>query len=424
MNRLAHRRIILGVCGSIAAYKSVLLLRGLQREGAQVRVVLTEAARRFVQPLTFSTLAQCPVLTELWDTGADWTAHVAWAEWAELLVVAPCTAQTLAKLAAGACDNFLTALYLSARCPVVLAPAMDREMYRHPATRRNLAQLAADGCTLIEPDSGFLSSGLEGQGRMPEPADLVEQLVRIFNNQAETDQDSVYGKMQSETASEAVAAGRLAGKKVLVTAGPTREAIDPVRYLSNHSTGKMGIALAAAATAAGAETTLLLGPTDVPPPREVRTLRFTSAADLETLLAAEWPAHDLLIMTAAVADYTPAQPASHKLKKNTDTLTLHLRPTPDLLAAAAAARQPHQRVVGFALETDEAETNARRKLAAKQLDAIVLNSLADGGAGFGHDTNRVTVFDRQGGRRDFPLQAKTELAHHLIDYLADRCFDS
>ena len=414
MNRLAHRRIILGVCGSIAAYKAVLILRGLQQEGAEVRVVLTEAARRFVQPLTFSTLAHTPALTDLWDTGTDWTAHVAWAEWAELLLVAPCTAQTLAKFATGACDNFLTALYLSARCPVLLAPAMDLEMYRHPATRRNLAQLTADGCTLLEPAVGYLSSGLEGQGRLPEPADVV---AAVAHRLAATQPPAPSPHHPAPTGR------RLTGKKVLLTAGPTREAIDPVRYLSNHSTGKMGIALAAAAAAGGAETTLLLGPTEQPPPADVRVLRFTSTADLDALLAAEWPAHDLLIMAAAVADYTPAHVAARKLKKDTAPRSLHLRPTPDLLTAAVAARQPHQRVVGFALETDNAEAHARHKLTFKALDAIVLNSLADAGAGFGHDTNRVTVFDRAGGRREFPLQAKTELAYLLMDYLVERCYD-
>lgn len=401
MDALAGRRIVLGVCGSIAAYKAVLVLRGLQQQGAEVRPVLTAAARRFVQPLTFETLARQPVYDDLWDTGGNWTAHVELAEWAELLLVAPATAQTLAKFAAGFCDNLLTAVYLSARRPVILAPAMDLEMYRHPALRRNLDRLAADGCQIIEPESGFLSSGLQGQGRLPEPETIVARVIEHFQQESRTSAPQL-----------------LSGKKVLITAGPTREALDPVRYLSNHSTGKMGIALAAAARQAGAAVTLLLGPTELNPPSGVETLRFTSAAELQSLMLTHWPLSDLLVMTAAVADYTPAAPADRKIKKAGETLTLELRQTPDLLAEAARSRRPQQKVVGFALETDDEEAHALDKLRRKGLDAIVLNSLQDAGAGFGHDTNRVSVFDRTGRRADFPLMNKTELAQKLIQHLA------
>jgi len=403
MGVLAGKRIVMGVCGSIAAYKAVLILRGLQKEGAEVRVILTESATRFVQPLTFATLCRFPVYDNLWQTGDNYTAHVEMAEWANLLLIAPASAHSLAKFAGGLCDNLLTAVYLSARCPVMLAPAMDLEMYRHASVSRNLEALEADGCEIIEPESGFLSSGLEGKGRLAEPESIVARVRDHFHHNGDRNE------------------GELTSLRVLVTAGPTREAIDPVRYLSNHSTSKMGIALAEEARNAGAEVCLLLGPTNEEPPVGIEVHRFESAASLEALMQQHWPAADVLIMAAAVADYTPAEPAEHKIKKKEQILQLKLKKTTDLLAEASKNRKEGQRVVGFALETEHGEKNALEKLEKKKLDLIVLNIQSESGSGFGHDTNLVSTYDRHNNRQDFPLMTKKQLAHQLIPIIAKLC---
>lgn len=387
---LKDRKIILAVSGSIAAYKAVYLLRSLKKAGAIVRVVCTPDTAQFVAPLTFSSLADGPVFDDLW--GANWSEHVALGTWADLMIVAPATANTLAKMAHGLCDNALLAVYLAARCPVMIAPAMDADMYQHPRTQANLATLAADGRLVLPAAQGFLASGLEGPGRLLEPEDILREVSAFFAPVASW-----------------------AGRRLLLTAGPTREALDPVRFFSNHATGKMGYALAAEAARRGATVTLVSGPTSLPDPPGVETLRVQSAQEMYEAVMARAAAQDVCIMAAAVADYTPAEVAPHKLKKQGGPLTLVLERTPDILATVGANKPPGQFLVGFALETEQEVENARRKLHQKNLDLIVLNSLRDPGAGFGHDTNKVTLLDRAGGITSFSLKAKNLVAQDILD---------
>lgn len=391
---LSGKHIALGVTGSIAAYKAVLVLRGLQQAGATVQVVQTAAAEKFVGSLTFQSLSRRPVFSDLWAEGDTWTQHVHLGKQADLYLIAPCSANTLAKLAHGGCDNAVTAVYLAAECPVVVAPAMDREMFAHSATQRNLAQLQADGVHIISPGSGYLASGLEGAGRLAE-ADTIVQFVREFFARN--------------------ASGPLAGKRVLITAGPTQEALDPVRYLSNHSSGKMGIALAHAAWARGAEVTLVLGPSREPVPPHIKVLRVTSAEEMFGHVAPRQSEQDVIIMAAAVSDYRPATPSATKLKKTGRDLALELAPTPDILAHLGQHKPTGQCLVGFALETDNELEYARMKLAKKNLDLIVLNSLNDAGAGFEHPTNRVTLLDASGEPQAFDLKPKTAVAQDILD---------
>ncbi|RMG59589.1 MAG: bifunctional phosphopantothenoylcysteine decarboxylase/phosphopantothenate--cysteine ligase CoaBC [Bacteroidetes bacterium] len=386
---LQDRKIILAVSGSIAAYKAVYLLRGLKKAGATVRVVCTPDTARFVGPLTFSSLADGGVFDDLW--GANWSEHVALGTWADLMLVAPATANTLAKMAHGQCDNALLAVFLAARCPVMIAPAMDADMYLHPRTQANLQALAADGHRVLPVSQGFLASGLEGPGRLLEPEVILAEVVAHFASPA------------------------LAGKRVLITAGPTREAIDPVRYLSNHSTGKMGYALAAEAARRGAAVTLVSGPTSLPDPAGVETLRVQSTQDMYEAVMARAAGQDIVIMSAAVADYTPVTVAEQKLKKQGDNLTIVLRRTPDILHTLGQHKPPGQILVGFALETDQEEAHAREKLRKKNLDLIVLNSLRDPGAGFAHDTNKITLIDRTGDLQAFPLKSKKQVAGDILD---------
>lgn len=384
---LAGKKIILGITGSIAAYKAALLVRLLVKEGAEVKVVMTEAAKRFVGELTFSNLSQHPVFSGLWD--GSWTEHVHLGAWADLMVVAPASANTLGKMANGICDNALLAVYLSAKCPVLVAPAMDADMYIHPATRRNLERLAADGVTVLEAGTGFLASGLHGAGRMAEPEEILQAVSAQFGLR------------------------HLAGKKVLISAGPTREHIDPVRFISNGSTGTMGYALAAAAHQLGAEVTLVSGP--IPPPMALpfAPVFVDSAQDMLEAILPRAAAQDFIIMTAAVGDYKPAEVATQKIKKGQDDLLLRLVRTQDILAQLGAQKPEGQVLVGFALETHDEEAYAKKKLAAKNLDFVVMNSLRDPGAGFGMDTNKITLFSRRGDAYLFPLKSKVELAQAL-----------
>lgn len=388
---LSGRKIILGVTGSIAAYKAALLVRLFVKAGAEVRVVMTDAATEFVTPLTFSNLSQHDVFYGLWD--GTWTEHVHLGGWADLMVVAPASANTLAKMANGICDNALTAVYLSAKCPVMVAPAMDADMMAHPSTQRNLDQLVADGVRIIPSESGFLASGLNGPGRMAEPENILEQVAAAF------------GPLP------------LAGKKVLVTAGPTREHLDPVRFLTNGSTGTMGYALAAEAQRLGAEVTLVSGPVSAPIDIPLEPVKVTSTADMFAAVTERAPTQDMIIMAAAVGDYTPANVSDQKIKKGGEDLVLQLQRTQDILKTLGARKPKGQILVGFALETNDEMAHAQRKLKSKNLDYIVLNSLRDKGAGFGTGTNKVTLINQNGDAERFPLKNKTEVARDILAHI-------
>jgi phosphopantothenoylcysteine decarboxylase/phosphopantothenate--cysteine ligase len=393
---LSGKRILLGVSGSIAAYKAVVLTRLLVRSGAEVRVLMTPAAAEFVSPLTFSTLAKHPVLTSV-ISEEGWNNHVELGLWADAMLIAPATANTLARLAGGICDNIIAAVYLSARCPVFFAPAMDVDMWHHPATQANVARLQSFGNILIPVESGELASGLSGAGRLAEPEHMVARLEQHFDR----GQD-------------------LAAVKLLVTAGPTYEALDPVRFIGNHSTGKMGIALAEAAAARGAEVLLLLGPSTAPvKERGLTLLRVQSAREMHAAAVAAWPGQDVAIMAAAVADYRPATVAEHKIKKGAETLQLELVRNPDIAADLGRSKQPRQLLVGFAMETERAIEHARGKLTRKNLDFIVVNSLRESGAGFGHDTNKITILDHN-KEREFELKSKTAVANDILDEVVAR----
>jgi phosphopantothenoylcysteine decarboxylase / phosphopantothenate---cysteine ligase len=410
---LSTKKIVLGVTGSIAAYKAAELVRLLRKAGAEVQVLMTPDAARFIAPLTLGTLSGREVLIGLFPEGGDagegsWTRHVELGLWADLLVVAPATATTLARLAAGVCDSMLTATALSRRCPMLLCPAMDHDMWRHPATQRNIQTLRADGAEVMPPDSGELASGLIGEGRLPEPEAILARIT------AQLVATSPSGQPAGDGAGGGHQEQPLAGITVLVTAGPTREAIDPVRFLSNGATGTMGFALAEAAAARGARVTLVAGPTALPTPPGVDRVDVTSADEMYTA-AMEHAGADLVIAAAAVADYAPAEPSDRKAKKGEGDLVLRLRRTPDILAAIGQQRRPGQTLVGFALETHDGEAHARDKLRRKRLDWVVLNYANEEGAGFGTGTNRVVLLGRDGSAQEVPQLPKRELAERLLD---------
>lgn len=417
---LAGTRVVLGITGSIAAYKAAELTRLLVKAGAEVRPILTRSAARFIPPLTLSTLSGHRALTEIFPEGEPdaWTEHVELGLWADVLLVAPATAQTFANLAGGFCDSMLTAVALSARCPVMVAPAMDHDMWRHPATQRNVKTLQADGVEVVSPAHGELASGLVGDGRLPEPADLVAALdawlatspARVGAGDGET---IVLGDASPGPSP-------LAGRHVLITAGPTREAIDPVRFLSNGSTGTMGFALAEAARALGAGVTIVSGPVSCATPRGVTRVDVESADEMLAAVQAQADA-DLFIAAAAVSDYAPAEASDRKLKKGDADLTLRLRRTPDVLATMAASKSLEQVFVGFALESHDGEAHARGKLERKRLDWIALNRAGAPGEGFGTGTNRVTLLGAGGERIDLPLAPKSEIAHALLDAILPTC---
>jgi len=390
---LAGRELILGVTGSIAAYKAVYLLRELTRLGAGVTVCLTEHARAFVGPLTFRTLSGRPVLTDLFDPQSpDAVEHVALAERAHAVVVAPATANLLAKAAHGIADDFLTTLLLAARGPVVIAPAMDGGMWEHPAVRANVATLRARGVTVLEPDAGALASGLSGRGRFPDVDAIVEALERAL-----------------------APARDLAGDRVLVTAGPTREPIDPVRYISNRSSGKMGYGLAAAALRRGAEVTLISGPTALTPPPGAVFVPVQTAEEMREAVLQHLPPATIVIKAAAVADYRAKQAAAAKIKGKRD-LTLELTPNPDILAEVAA-RRTGAFIVGFAAETHDVAAHARAKLEAKGIDLLVANDVSQRGIGFDAEDNEVLLLDRWGGTRALPRMPKTEVADAILSHI-------
>lgn len=391
---LDGRRILLGITGSIAAYKAAVLCRLLKTAGAEVRVVMTPLAKQFITPLTMATLSKNPILVEFFDPeNGAWNSHVALGEWADCYLIAPATANTLAKMATGVADNLLLTTYLSARCPVVVAPAMDLDMYAHEATQQNLRTLAARGVRIVEPEEGELASGLQGKGRMAEPDRIAAFVGGLLDEKKKA----------------------LAGKRLIVTAGATIEAIDPVRFISNHSSGKMGYAIAGELAARGAAVTLVTGRTSLPTPAGVERVDVLSAAEMYEAAVGAFDASDGAVMCAAVADYTPAHVSDTKIKKGDGGLTIELRRTRDI-AAELGARKGGRVLVGFALETDDEEAHAEAKLTKKNFDFIVLNSLRDPGAGFRGDTNKVTLIDRA-GREELPLMSKREVAARIADKL-------
>lgn len=395
------KRILLGVTGSISAYKSALLVRLLVKSGAEVQVVMTESAQEFITPLTLSTLAKRPALSAFVTGDGTWNNHVELGLWADVIVMAPASAHTLARCAHGFCDDLLSAVYLSAKCPVFFAPAMDLDMYRHPTTTENLRRLESYGNYIVRAEHGELASGLVGEGRLAEPETIMQVLADFFA-----------GHQRNRV---------LAGKHVLITAGPTQEPIDPVRYISNHSTGKMGYAIAGACARAGARVTLVSGPTVLPLPEPtVRRVDVQSAGEMFGAAQAAFAEADVVVLNAAVADYTPAHPADRKIKKKETTFALELTKTVDIAATLGSQKRPGQLMMGFALETNNELENALIKLHAKNLDWIVLNSLRDAGAGFGHDTNKITVIDKDGQTHEFALKSKDEVAQDLVELITEK----
>jgi len=398
---LEGKRILVGVTGGIAAYKMASFVRLLKKQGAEVRCMMTPASSDFITPLTLSTLSESPVGIEFYDpkTG-EWTNHVEWALWADILIFAPVTANSLAKMAHGFSDNFLLATYLSAKCPVFIAPAMDLDMYQHQTTKDNLNRLESFGHTIIPAESGFLASGLEGQGRMAEPEVLVQYLEDHFRKDA-----------------------RFSGKRFLITAGPTYEAIDPVRFIGNHSSGKMGFALAEAVAAKGGEVVLITGPSNLGVKhKQIEVLRVTSANQMLNAVQENWKKADFGIFASAVADYRPAVVESQKIKKTEDQLQILLEKNPDILSWAASNKK-EQKVIGFALETQNGIEYAKGKLEKKKLDAIVLNEMGEPGVGFGTDTNSVKLLFKNNKMCSFELQSKQELAFSLLNELMNNLYE-
>ncbi|SMO40993.1 Phosphopantothenate-cysteine ligase /Phosphopantothenoylcysteine decarboxylase [Saccharicrinis carchari] len=396
---LKNKKIILGLTGSIAAYKSAYLLRFLVKEGADVQVLMTRAAKEFISPVTMSALSGKPVLGSFFETtDGTWHSHVDLGMWADLMLIAPASANSMAKMASAICDNLLLTTYLSAKCPVFIAPAMDLDMYRHPANLKNIETLANYGAQIIEPGVGELASGLHGKGRMEEPESIVEKVKAFFSGQME------------------MAGGELKGQKFLVNAGPTYEKIDPVRYIGNYSSGKMGFHIAEVLAEKGAEVTLVSGPVNIKTehPR-IQVLPVLSAKEMNEACLKHYPSCHGAILCAAVADYTPKVKADNKIKSNNPELNLTLKATEDIAQNLGKIKTKTQLLVGFALETDNAIQNAAKKLAKKNLDFIVLNSLENPGAGFGVDTNQVTIIDKNNKAKEFALKSKRQVAEDIVD---------
>lgn len=404
MSALKGKHIIVGITGGIAAYKSASLVRLLVKAGAEVQVIMTPAAKQFITPVTMSALTGKPVVSEFFtaNTG-EWHSHVDLGLWADLMVIAPATASTIGKMANGIADNMLVTSYLSAKSKVFVAPAMDLDMMAHPSTTRNIEQLRAYGNHIIAPTSGELASHLVGKGRMAEPEAIFGEIERYFI----AEQTRVKGTS-------------FTGKRVLITAGPTYERIDPVRYIGNFSTGKMGYALAEEAAARGAEVTIVSGPVGVKAANPaIAVVNVESAREMLDACQQRFDATDVTILTAAVADFTPAHPSDHKIKREGhEAPTIELVKNPDIAATLGASKRTGQTIVGFALETDNEQANAVDKMRRKKLDMIVLNSLRDAGAGFGTDTNKVTIYDRQGGVYTFDTKPKREVAADILDLVS------
>ncbi len=391
---LENKKILIGITGSIAAYKAATLVRLLVKAGATVKVVMTPSAKDFISPLTLSTLSKNPVLHSLSENDS-WANHVMLGRWADLMLIAPLSCNTLAKMANGLCDNLLMAVYLSATCKVLVAPAMDEDMWLHPSTKANIQKIRSYGNEVIPVNNGELASGLKGEGRMAEPEEIIKLLRKKFSE----------GK-------------QFANKKVLITAGPTYEPIDPVRFIGNFSSGKMGVALAEAFRDRGAEVTLIMGPGSANAPAGVNTVHVKTAQEMYDASLKVFSETDVAVLSAAVADYRPVEMAAEKIKKSSDNLSIELTKTPDILKALGSQKKNGQIVIGFALETFDEEANAIKKLEAKNADFIVLNSLRDEGAGFGTDTNKIVIFDRMGGRFTFETKSKKDVAADIINTIA------
>ena len=394
---LQGKRIVLGITGSIAAYKACLIIRGLIKRGAEVQVVITPSGKEFITPLTLSTLTQKPVISEFFNQrDGTWHSHVDLGLWADAMLIAPLTASTLGKMAHGVADNMLVTTYLSMKAPVFVAPAMDLDMYAHPSTQANLRILQSYGNHIIEPGTGFLASKLEGKGRMEEPEQIIQVLEDFFTKQQD-----------------------LAGKRVMITAGPTYEKLDPVRFIGNYSSGKMGFALAEECARRGAQVDLIAGPVSLTTSHPgIKRYNVESAQQMYELSMQLFPSCQAGILCAAVADFTPAQVAENKIKREGDQLVLRLNPTQDIAQALGQVKKDNQTLVGFALETCQETEHAQQKLKKKNFDFIVLNSLNDEGAGFRHDTNKITIIDAQGAT-PYPLKSKTEVAKDIIDRLSE-----
>ena len=393
-----EKKILLGVTGSIAAYKSALLVRLLVQEGAEVKVVMTPSACDFITPLTLSVLSKNPVSVEGFDahTG-EWDNHVHLAAWADMFIIAPASANTMAKMASGVCDNMLMTVYLSATCKKYIAPAMDAEMWSHSTTKSNIKALKQQGCFIIPPASGELASGITGEGRMEEPENILEIIRKDF-----------------------FLSLPLRGKKALVTAGPTREPIDPVRYISNRSSGKMGFAIAQALASYGADVTLITGPSSLSDPKGIKSVKIEFASQMADECLKHFPQSDITVMAAAVADYAPEKYSLKKIKKNIADQNLKLVKTKDILSEMGKKKKRNQFLVGFALETDNETANAKKKLREKNLDMIVLNSLNDSGAGFEHDTNKISIIGKKSGVKTFRLKSKTAVAEDIVKEIISR----
>lgn len=394
---LKGKKIILGITGSIAAYKACYIIRGLIKKGAEVQVVITPAGKEFITPITLSALTSKPVISEFFaQRDGTWNSHVDLGLWADAMLIAPATAATIGKMANGIADNMLITTYLSAKAPVFVAPAMDLDMFAHPTTQRNLKTLESFGNRIIEPASGELASHLVGKGRMEEPDNIIAVLEAFFSARHD-----------------------LQGKKILITAGPTHEKIDPVRFIGNYSSGKMGFALAEECARRGAEVLLITGPVQQEVQHAgIRRINVQTAAQMHEAAMQHYPAMDAGILCAAVADFTPETPADVKVKRGADDLLLRLKPTVDIAAALGRMKKENQVLVGFALETHDEAANAMSKLERKNLDFIVLNSLNDKGAGFGHDTNKVTIMNRD-GRTEYELKPKQEVARDIVNKLLE-----
>ncbi len=398
---LKNKHIVLGITGSIAAYKSATLTRLLIKQGAEVQIVITPAGKEFITPVTLSALSGKPVISEFFASGdGTWHSHVDLGIWADLMIIAPTTASTLAKMANGIADNMLITTYLSMKAPVFVAPAMDLDMFKHVTTQRNIQRLISDGVKIIDPTTGELASHLEGKGRMEEPEKIVSILEDFFNSEKTELQE-----------------GDLKKKKILITAGPTYERIDPVRFIGNFSSGKMGFAIAEECASRGAEVKLITGPVNLTAShKNIQTINVESAEEMYKTSVNLFPQMDAAILSAAVADFRPLDQEDEKIKrKDEKSLTIELIPNPDIAASLGKIKKPKQTLIGFALETNNEETNAMKKLVKKNLDYIVLNSLQDEGAGFGKDTNKVTIISKDGSKLSFGLKSKREVAKDIIN---------
>ena len=416
---LKGKKIVLGITGSIAAYKACYIIRGLVKAGAEVQVVITPAGKEFITPITLSALTQKPVVSEFFSQrDGTWHSHVKLGLWADAMLIAPCTASTLGKMAHGVADNMLVTTYLSMKAPVFIAPAMDLDMYQHPTTQQNMERLRSFGNYIIEPQSGFLASGLEGKGRMEEPEKIVEYLDHFFDAQGTSpvSRSLSLGEDRNE-------GSPLTSKKILITAGPTHEKIDPVRFIGNYSSGKMGFALAEECARRGAEVTLIAGPVNCQLSIEnrqiVNRIDVESCDEMYKAATEVFPQMDAAILCAAVADFRPEQQATQKIKREGDDLIIRLKPNPDIAAALGKMKKENQLLVGFALETNDEEANAYKKLKKKNLDFIVLNSLQNKGTCFQSDENQISIISHD-GQKDYEKKSKQAVAADIIDELVQR----